>query len=179
MTDPLFGNFTLVGPGTGTGVDGTSGGWGVLLRRGTAGYYVNSVVARWPKGALSVRDSVTGARIDEGTLVIQNMYLTENGSVFEAGSQRFAVDQATNAIVVGAGTAGSVFAALPAGQPTSESEIDWSLVSGAEARTGGTGPFTGALATKASGLVTGTNFRGAWDPNSSKWWQGWTRYARN
>lgn len=179
MTDPLFANFTLVGPGTGTGVDGTSGGWGVLLRRGTAGYYVNSIVARWPRGAISVRDSVTGARIDEGTLVISNMYLAENGSVFEAGSQRYAVDQTANAIEVGPGTAGSVFAVLPAGQPASATEIDWSLASGAEARTGGTGPFTGLLATKASGLVTGTTFRGAWDPNGVKWWQGWTRYARN
>ncbi|HUF64706.1 MAG TPA: hypothetical protein VMM17_01905 [Gemmatimonadaceae bacterium] len=179
MTDPMFANFTLVGPGTGTGVDGTSGGWGLLLRRGTAGYYVNSVVARWPKGAASIRDSVTGARIDEGTLVIRNMYLAENGAVFEAGSQRYDVDQAANVIEVGAGTAAGVFTSLPAGQPGSETELDWSLVSGAEARIGGTGPFTGALATKAAGLVTGTTFRGAWDPNGTKWWQGWTRYARN
>ena len=179
MTDPLFANLTLVGPGAGTGVDGTSGGWGVLLRRGTGGYYVNSLVARWPKGAISVRDSVTGARISEGTLMIRNMYLAENGSVFEAGSQRYSVDQVANAIDVGVGTAGSVFAVLPAGQPTSETELDWSLAASAGARTGGSGPFAGALATKASGLVTGTTYRGAWDPNGTKWWQGWTRYARN
>jgi hypothetical protein len=178
-TDPMFANLTLVGPGTGTGVDGTSGGVGAVLRRGTAGYYVNSIVARWPKLAFAVRDSVTGARINEGTLVIRGMYLTQNGGVFETGSQRFSVDAAANNIESNSGTAASIFAALPGGQPNSETELDWSLVAGAGPRTGGTGTFSGSLATKAAGLVTGTTFRGAWDPNGPKWWQGWTRYARN
>ena len=126
-----------------------------------------------------MRDSVTGARIDEGTLVIRNMYLAQNGGVFESGSQRYSVDLAGNNIEAASATAASVFTALPAGQPASETELDWSLASGAGARSGGTGSFTGSLATKAAGLVTGTTFRGAWDPNGPRWWQGWTRYARN
>jgi hypothetical protein len=178
ITDPMFANMTIVGPGTGTSIDATSGGWGVLLRRGAAGSYVNNIVARWPKGAITVRDSVTGARINENTLMLRNFYMAGNTTVFETGSQRYSVDPVANSLETAAEPV-VLFSALPNGQPSSESDLDWSLVGGAAARTGGTGTFTGALSTKAAGLVTGTTFRGAWDPNGPKWWQGWTRYARN
>jgi hypothetical protein len=46
-------------------------------------------------------------------------------------------------------------------------------------RSGGTAAFTRPLATKAGTFVTGTSYRGAWDPSGEKWWQGWTTYARN
>ena len=52
---PVFANFTLVGPGTGTTI--TSGGdVGMVLRRGTGGYLTNGIVARWQRQGLSVRD---------------------------------------------------------------------------------------------------------------------------
>ena len=35
---------------------GASGGHGMMLRRGTGGYYVNGVVARWPADGVSLRD---------------------------------------------------------------------------------------------------------------------------
>ena len=54
-TIPLVANVTLIGCGS---VDcvGTGGGFGMMLRRGTGGYYVNSVFARWPRAGISLRD---------------------------------------------------------------------------------------------------------------------------
>jgi hypothetical protein len=178
-TDAMFANFTLVGTGPGV-VDATSGGVGVMLRRGTAGYYVNGIVARWPRAALSLRDQTTLDRATDGTLLIRNVFLADNGSVFQAASGstvQGTVNATTSAIEIAAAgtTASSIFAALP----VTPGELDWSLASAAAARTGGTGAFTGALATKGGTVVTGTTFRGAADPTGPKWWAGWTSYARN
>lgn len=179
-TSPIFANFTLVGTGAGV-VDATSGGVGVMLRRGTAGVYVNGIVARWPRAALSLRDQTTLDRIGDGSLVIRNLYLAENGPTFQAASGttvQGTVDVAANAIeVAGAGTtATSIFTSLPAA-PTSAGNLDWALAANVAPRTGGTGAFTGALATQAGTYVTGTSYRGAADPAGVKWWSGWTNYA--
>jgi hypothetical protein len=177
-TDAMFANFTLVGTGPGV-VDGTSGGIGMMLRRGTAGYYVNGIVARWPRAAISLRDQTTLDRVADGSLIVRNLYLVENGPTFQAASGstvQGTVDPGTAAIEVGAGVAAStVFTSLPA----TPGSLDWSLSATAAARTGGTGAFAGALATKAGSSVTGTTYRGAADPNGPKWWAGWTSYARN
>ena len=177
-TDAMFANFTLVGTGAGV-VDATSGGIGMMLRRGTAGYYVNGIVARWPRAAISLRDQATLDRVADGSLVIRGLYLAENGPTFQAASGstvQGTVDATANAIQVDAGaTAAAIFTSLPSTPGT----LDWSLSAQAAARTGGTGAFTGSLSTKAGAAVTGTTYRGAADPNGAKWWSGWTNYARN
>ena len=177
-TDAMFANFTLVGTGPGV-VDGTSGGIGMMLRRGTAGYYVNGIVARWPRSALSLRDQATLDRIVDGSLLIRNVYLAENGPTFQAASGstvQGTMDLTAAGIEVSAGVAASaVFTSLPA----TPGSLDWSLAAASAARTGGTGAFSGALATKAGTSVAGTAYRGAADPNGPKWWAGWTSYARN
>ena len=45
--------------------------------------------------------------------------------------------------------------------------------------TGGLATFTGKLAAAAGTTVAGTTYLGAAQPNGTKWWQGWTVYARN
>lgn len=181
-TDPLVANFTVVGTGTGV-VDATSGGIGMMLRRGTAGSYVNGIVARWPRAAISLRDQSTVDRVTDGSLVLRNLYLVQNGATFQAASGstvQGSVDLTTNNIEVAAGTttAASIFTALP-GNPATAADLDWSLAAGVAPRTGGTGAFTGALSTKAGAFVSGTAYRGAADPSGAKWWTGWTNYARN
>lgn len=173
FTMPMFANFTLVG----TGRTSTSGGEvGMVLRRGTGGYYVNGIVTRWGRAALSLRNTTTQARATAGDLVIRNVLLAQNGVAFEAGSDRFTVDAAANAIQTADATAASLFSALPAA-PTQASELNWSLSAGSAARTGGLAAFTGALATKAGTFVTATAYRGAADPAATTgWWEGWTRY---
>ncbi|MFN0180801.1 MAG: hypothetical protein ACKVZ0_18515 [Gemmatimonadales bacterium] len=177
---PLIANFTLVGPPAGVNTQG-SGTVGMMLRRGTGGYYVNGLVSRWGRAAISLRDQPTLDRITGGNLEIKNLFLAENGVVFQPQSGatvQGTVDVVANAIESAAATtATSIFTALPA-TPTTAT-LDWQLATGAAARTGGLAAFAGGLATKAGTFVTGTAYRGAADPNGAKWWQGWTNYAEN
>ena len=189
LNQPLFANFTMVGTGPITAVTPTSGGIGMLLRRGTGGYYVNGIIARWPRAGISLRDAETQTRFTNGEAVLRNVYLAEigatagtNAPIFETGSGRFSIDATANAITPAAGTvtAASLFGALPAVEavPTL-AQLDWSLATDAAPRTLGSGAFTGALATRGGAFVTGTAYAGAADPSGVKWWQGWTAYARN
>ncbi len=193
LTIPMFANFTVVGTGNNARVSSTGGGVGLLLRRGAGGYYVNGILARWPRAAISMRDSETQTRANNAELLIQNVSVVESGTavgtnapVFETGTAcpasncRFSIEMASNNIAAEAGTvtAAATFTALP-DTPANADALDWSLTTGAAARTGGTGGFSGSLATKAGTFVTGTTYRGAWDPSGPKWWQGWTSYARN
>ncbi|MEW5929188.1 MAG: fibronectin type III domain-containing protein [Gemmatimonadota bacterium] len=175
FTTPMFANFTLVG--TGPGVVGSGGGYGMMLRRGTGGYYVNGIVARWPNAAIALRDASTMARVADGNLAIRGLLLAENAKTFENATNT--VNEAANAIEVAAASTASLFTAFPTGAPSGASAFDWTPATNSAARTGGTGAFTGALATKAGTFVTGTSYRGAVDPAGAKWWQGWTSYARN
>jgi hypothetical protein len=185
LNSPLFANFTMVGTGTNTAVAATSGGVGLLLRRGTAGFWVNGIIARWPRAAISLRDSETQQRFSDNLAEVQNIYIAESGTtagtnapIFEGGTGRFTIDATANNLVAAAGTvtAASIFTAMPTA-PADADALDWSLPTASPARTGGSGAFTGALATKGGAFVTGTSFVGAADPSAAKWWQGWTNYS--
>lgn len=187
LNAPLFANFTMVGTGPNSDVAATSGGIGLLLRRGTAGSWVNGVVARWPRAAFSLRDTVTQRRFTENTAVLRNILIAEtgttagtNGPMFESGSGRFTIDATANSLSAAGEsvTAASLFTALPA-TPADAAALDWSLPTASPARSGGTGTFSGALATQGGAYVTGSTYLGAADPSGAKWWQGWTYYARN
>jgi hypothetical protein len=177
---PLVANFTLVGTGPGV-VDATSGGIGMMLRRGTGGYYVNGVIARWPRAAISLRDAATNDRITAGDLELRNLLLADVTTVFQASSGsnvQFTVDLAANAIEQTATTTAGLFTAFAA-QPTTAEQLDWTPAAASPAATGGLAAFTGAMATKAGVAVSGTAYRGAADPAGAKWWQAWTVYADN
>ncbi|HEX6134378.1 MAG TPA: fibronectin type III domain-containing protein [Longimicrobiales bacterium] len=174
-TAPLWANFTLIGTGPGF-VDATSGGHGMVIRRGTAGYYVNGVVARWPKSALSVRDATTTARVTAGEMLVANVLGVENGSLLHAGQQAY--DTTTNSVVSAAGPAASLFNLLPT-DPGSATQFDWTPAATAPQRTGGMTSFPANIAAKAGTFITPTAYRGAADPAGPKWWEGWTVYADN
>jgi hypothetical protein len=176
LTLPMVANFTLIGTGPGV-VDATSGGFGMVLRRGTGGIYVNGVVARWPKAALSIRDEAsTGARLTSGELAVQNVLAADNPALFDQG--QITVDETENALEAVATDAQSLFTALPA-DPASGGEFDWTPSSASAAASGGMDAFEGAIATKAGTFIAGTTFRGAADPTGEKWWEGWTSYSDN
>src|SRR5690606_41545337 len=86
-------NVTLVGTGPGV-VDATSGGHGAVIRRGTAGFWVNGVLARWPKSAISLRDETTAARLAAGQLGLSNIASVENGSLLHTSSFSETLDTA-------------------------------------------------------------------------------------
>ena len=179
FTTPVIANFTLVG--TGPGVVPAAGGYGAILRRGTGGYYVNGIMARWQTAGIGYRDADTKARETAGVLSIKNVFIAETPLALEAGQQAY--DLAGNAVIFDqATTAASMFALLPASPTTAATtgaSFDWSLTAGAAARTGGLAAFTGDLLTRAGAVVAGTTYRGAWDPAGAKWWEGWTAYSRN
>ena len=174
LTAPLFANFTLIGTGPGH-VDATSGGYGMVLRRGMAGWYVNGVIARWPKSAISIRDAAsTGTHITSGELVVRNILAADNAALFQSG--QLTVDATANAITSATAAASALFQVLPAA-PASAESFDWTPAAGSAAASGGLAAFTGTLATKAGTFVTATTYRGAADPNGDDWWAGWTSYA--
>lgn len=174
LTIPVVANFTLVG--TGPGVVGASGGYGMVLRRGVGGHYVNGIVARWPSAAVGYRDAQTKLRENEGVFSLQGIYVAETATLFQAGQQTYGAPG--NLEHAAATTAASLFTALAA-NPATTADLDWSLAAAVAPRTGGVTVFTGDLANRAAGFATGTAYRGAADPAGTKWWTGWTEYSDN
>jgi hypothetical protein len=189
FTQPLVANFTLIGCGQASCV-GAGGGYGMMLRRGTAGMYVNGVIARFPTGGTSLRDVATYTRagstatptLDANLQVRHVLYAETNGLIFQAASAtQNILDPTSNNLTLSTSTAASLFTAIPAvaAAPTSMAAFDFTPAAGSAIATGGLTAFSGALSTKAGTFVTGTAYRGAADPNGAKWWAGWTNYARN
>lgn len=177
---PLVANFTLVGPADGV-FSGTSGGIGMMLRRGTGGYYMNGVVARWERAGISLRDQSTIDRGTAGDLIVNNVHVADVGATFQTGgsSVQGTLDTTLNSIVAGSeATLGALFTSAPS-VPTSGAQLDWTPAAAAAIATGGLATFTGAVATKGGTFVTGTSYRGAADPAGVDWWAGWTNYADN
>lgn len=189
FTVPLVANFTLVGCGSANCV-GASGGHGLMLRRGTGGFYVNGVVGRWPADGVSLRDVNTFARagsaavpdLASADLQVRNIYFMETPALFQAASAtQFTLDAAGNALTLGTTAATGLFTKIPATgvSPTSVADLDWTPVAGSPIATGGMATFTGKIAAKAGTFVTPTTYLGAAQPGGPKWWVGWTSYARN
>ena len=174
-TMPLWANFTLVGTGPGF-VDATSGGYGMVLRRGTGGYYMNGVVARFPKAALSVRDAATTTRVAAGDLIVANILAAENGALLHSGQQPY--DTAANNVRSVTNSAASLFNLLPT-DPNSGAQFDWQPPAASPAASGGLATFPAAVAARAGTFITPTTYRGAAAPGGTKWWAGWTTYADN
>ena len=189
FTLPLVANFTLIGCGQASCV-GAGGGYGMMLRRGTGGYYVNGVVTRFPTGGTSLRDVATFTRagstatptVDANLQVRNVLYAETNSVMFQAASAtQNVLDATANNLTLSTATAASLFTTLPAvaAAPASITAFDFSPVAGSAIATGGLATFTGGLSTKAGTFVTGTAYLGAVAPGGVKWWQGWTFYGRN
>lgn len=190
-TIPVIANFTLVGTGD-PATSGTNGGIGMMLRRGTGGYYVNGIVARWSRAGVSLRDAETYARAgNTGTqdlatvdLAVKNLLFVETPTIFQTGgsSVQNTLDLAGNSLVANStATTASLFTAFPtsAGASTSASAFDWTPPAGSAAASGGLTAFSGKLHTAAGAAVTPTSYVGAAQPGGAKWWSGWTIYAQN
>ncbi len=188
FTIPLIANFTLIGCGQQSCM-GAGGGHGLMLRRGTGGYYVNGVVARFPADGISLRDAATYDRAGATTtpsatadLQVRNVLFSETPLLFQAASaSQFALDATANNLTLSSATAASLFALIPAvgGVPTGISSFDFTPAAGSAIASGGLATFTGAILAKAGSFVTPTTYLGAVAPGGTKWWQGWTAYYRN
>jgi hypothetical protein len=186
-TYPVVANFTLVGTND-NATSGSSGGVGMMLRRGTGGFYVNGVVSRWSRGAVSIRDAETYARaasvvtpdLNTTDLAVSNILIAESALAFQTGTGQNAFDMATNNIIADPTLTTALFTAFPAtvGPTTTAAAFDWTPAAASAAASGGLAAFTGKLATAAGTAVTATAYRGAAAPGGAKWWQGWTVYAQ-
>lgn len=180
FTLPIVANFTLIGPPTGVFTAG-SGGVGMMLRRGTGGFYLNGVVARWERAAVSLRDQTTLDRISPENLMVRNIFSAQNGPTFQAPAGttvQGTVDMSANAIVESTTAVASLFVSLPA-SPTGTAQLDWTPALGSAIATGGMTTLPASISARAGAFITGTAYRGAADPNGPKWWTGWTSYSLN
>ena len=148
FTIPLVANFTLIGCGQATCM-GASGGHGMMLRRGTGGYYVNGVVARWTIGRRlaprsgDVRSRRRRRRTPAATadLQLKNIFFAEvNGKLFQTPSAtQFELDSTANNLKLSTATAASLFTAIPAvgTAPADISAFDFTPAAGSPIATGG------------------------------------------
>ena len=188
FTIPLIANVTIIGCGQASCM-GTGGGHGMMLRRGTGGYYVNSVFARWSTDGISLRDADTYVRAGStptpsatADLQIRNVFFADVPKAFQdASATQNVLDLTANNITLSTTPAASLFTAIPAvgTAPTSLAAFDFSPATGSPIASGGLATFTGAIATKAGSFVVPTSYLGAAAPGGAKWWTGWTAYARN
>ena len=192
FTVPLVTNFTLVGCGDVACV-GSGGGYGMMLRRGTGGYYVNGVIARFPRAGVSMRDAETFARAGSAAvpdpttsdLVVRSILFSEvSNTIFQAGGGstiQNSFDLAGNSLTNSATAAASLFAALPAqgAIPSGVGAFDWTPAASSPIASGGLVTLPGKIGTKGGTTVVGTTYLGAAAPDGAKWWTGWTAYARN
>lgn len=194
FTVPMVTNFTLVGCGSTTCV-GTGGGFGMMLRRGTGGYYANGLVARFPNAGVSMRDAATYARggsvavpdLATSDLQLRNIYFTEvNSTLFQGANGtnvQNSLDAAGNSLTNGSTALTSVLTTIPAAgaAPTSVAGLDWTPLATAPSAvlTGGLSAFTGKMLTMGGAAYAGTSYLGAATSTGAKWWSGWTVYFRN
>ena len=191
FTIPLVANVTLVGCGDQACV-GSGGGFGMMLRRGTGGYYINSVFARFPAAGISLRDAETFLRaanaavpdLATSDLIVRNNYFAETPVLFQANTAtpatQFSLDAAGNSLTLNTSAAASLFVALPAkgSVPAGIDAFDFTPAASSPIATGGMNSFTGKIGTKAGSVVVPTPYMGAVAPGGTKWWQGWTVYFR-
>jgi hypothetical protein len=188
FTIPLISNFTLIGCGLQSCM-GAGGGHGMMLRRGTGGYYINGIIARFPADGVSLRDASTYTRggstatpSTSADLQIRNVLFVETPKLFQDPSAtQFALDATANNLTLSATPIASILTLIPAvgAAPAGISSFDFTPVAGSAAASGGLSTFTGAIATKAGTFVTPTTYLGAVAPGGTKWWTGWTAYYRN
>lgn len=177
LSRPVFANFTVVGPGA--GVFAPADGNGAVIRRGSAGTFVNGIIARWPLYGISLRDAETNALRGVDSVTVRNVILSDNSANFEPAGTNFgqSLNVVTNNIMQPTG-ATALFTS------TTTSGLDWTPAASSAARTGGMAtfigtPVAGRVAAFFGGAMLGTSFVGAQDPAGVKWWQGWTAYAQN
>jgi hypothetical protein len=175
FTNPIFANVTMVGN---PAEPQTSGGRGIVLRRGHLGFLSNFIVAKWKSFGVSVRDtSVTLAVRDSANIV--NSILAENAALYEASSNPAFTDGDFATLFAAdnhrtAATAASILTNLTPGS------FDWTPTG--DAATGCNTvaiPGTYNTANFFGGTLTLPAFCGAVDPAGPKWYEGWTAYATN
>jgi hypothetical protein len=172
FTNPIFANVTIVGNPT---EPQTSGGRGIVLRRGHLGFLSNLIVANWANFALSVRDtSVTLADRDSANIV--NAVLAGNGAAYEASTDPVFSEGDFETLFAGdnhrtAAAATDVITSVTAGS------FDWTPIGDAVSGCNTVAIPAGYDVTNYfGGTLTLPAYCGAVAPGEA-WYEGWTSYA--
>jgi hypothetical protein len=179
FSQPVWANFTIVGPGTGTAI--TSGGdIGGVIRRGTGGTFTGGIFARWQRAGLSVRDTATANRFAVDSLILANVLFVENARSYNQSATASEPLDTTTAFaadnhVKPAGAATTILTNLTPGA------LDFTPVAASAAVNGGNTIAVPAarLANFFGGTLTQTAYFGAVDPAGPQWYAGWTSYVVN
>ena len=180
-SNPVFANFTMIGPGQLAGIpnDGNGGVW----RRGTGGFFFNGVMARWKGIAINIRDAWTDTLfVQRDSLNLSSLLLSQNGFNYDtAGGSGFGT--VANFPVAQISThkafASNVAVDTLLGLTLNPSSLDWTPKAGSPASSGATNIPAAKVTGFFGGSWVNTSYIGAADPAGTKWWQGWTNYAIN
>jgi Fibronectin type III domain len=176
FSNPTIANFTLVGS---TIAGFPSDGNGMVLRRGTAGWLHNGIVAGYKGIGCQFRDAWTDSLRLRDSLNLTNMIFAENagGNYDDAASttrfcqaSKFASDNHRTTAALG-----DVLSSV------ATNALDFTPPASSLPTTGGSSvPLpAGRTANFFGGSMTNTTYVGAVDPAGPKWWEGWTHYAAN
>ncbi len=172
FSQPVFANFTMVGPGVATTI--TSGGDnGAVIRRGTTGYLTGGILARWQRSGLSVRDTSTANRVAADSLVIANLLLAENAKNYLENTVDTVTTYATKNHVKEAGATTTILTNLTPGA------LDFTPIGSALAGGNTVAIPASKLSAFFGGTITQPAYFGAVDPAGPIWYAGWTTYAVN
>lgn len=179
-SNPIFANFTMIGPGQLAGIP--SDGNGGVFRRGTGGYFFNGVLARWKGIAINIRDAWTDTLfVQRDSLNLSSLILAQNGFNYDTVGSGFG--QTTNfpagELATHKAFAANVAADTLLGLNLNPTSLDWTPKAGSPADAGATNVPAAKVAGYFGGTWVNTTYIGAADPSGAKWWQGWTSYAIN
>ena len=176
-SNPVFSNFTMIGPGPLASIP--NDGNGAVWRRGTGGYFANGVLSRWKGIAINVRDAWTDSLlVNYDSLNIVNVLLAQNGFNYDttgAGFGQAAVFAADNHKAYAANVAVDTLLGIS----LNPSALDWTPKGGSPANTGSITVPAAKVAGYFGGTWVNTAYLGAAEPAGTKWWQGWTSYNIN
>ncbi len=173
LTIPVIANGTIVMAGP--GVLPANGNYGMMLRRGTGGHYVNIAIARSTAGIV-YRDPTTVQRFTDGVFSLKGIYVGDSPAGFKSGEQSY-TGPASDVTFSGGTTAAQMFTKFSA-DPSSMSDLDFRPAAGSPLATGGFTAWTGDLATRGASLDR-TTYIGAFAPGGTDWTAGWTEYSDN
>lgn len=167
---PVFANFTLIGASSVAGFP--TDGNGMVVRRGSGGFFINGIVARYKGTGINIRDTFTDSLLTGSldSLNIRNVVLAGNAFDYDSaggsGKAQASVFAAENHKT--AATAAELLTSL------NTTGLDWT--SAGAAATGGGAIPAGYATGYFGGTMTSTTYLGAGDPGGPKWWQGWSAY---
>ena len=175
FTNPVFANVTMVGYPS---EPQTSGGRGIVLRRGHLGFLSNFILANWKSFAVSVRDtSVTLAIRDSANIV--NTVLAGNAAAYEPSTTPV-FSEAEFATLFASDNHRTEAAATSVLTNLTPGSFDWTPTGTAAAGCNTVAiPATYSVANFFGGTLTLPAYCGAVDPAGPKWYEGWTTYATN